>query len=224
MLRRATGNRGWTGLTGQSCPHLSDCCPRRSVDTAWLHQAPSCAGTVAWWPKKWTYPHRSGRPPINDTVAALIERMAKENANWGYQRIQGELLKLGHRVSASTIRRILTQRQIPPAPSRHTDTTWRGIVAFDGSGYGCAGWRPGQMARASSVKAAGQPMLWVEFHAEFVVAAAEVLDERVSSTDHSGRAEPFEAAHRPQSGLEPSMIGFDRIIPVLLGDMARGGQ
>ncbi|MFZ0118872.1 MAG: hypothetical protein WAN20_20960 [Pseudonocardiaceae bacterium] len=81
--------------------------------------------------------------------------MAKENANWGYQRIQGELLKLGHRVSASTIRRILTQRQIPPAPSRHTDTTWRGIVALMGSGYGCAGWRPGQMARASSVKAAG---------------------------------------------------------------------
>jgi putative transposase len=26
--------------------------------------------------KKWTYPHRSGRPPINDTVATLIERMA----------------------------------------------------------------------------------------------------------------------------------------------------
>jgi putative transposase len=51
--------------------------------------------------------------------------MAKENTNWGYQRIQGELLKLGHRVSASTIRRIRTQRQIPPTPSRHTDTTWR---------------------------------------------------------------------------------------------------
>ncbi len=32
--------------------------------------------------KKWTYPHRSGRPPINDTAAALIEKMAKENANW----------------------------------------------------------------------------------------------------------------------------------------------
>jgi hypothetical protein len=39
-----------------------------------------------------------------------------------------------------------------------------------------------------------KPMLWVEFHAEFVVAAADVLDECVSGADHAGPAEPFEAA------------------------------
>ena len=90
-------------------------------------------GTVLRWHRrlvalKWTYPHRSGRPPVSAEIAALIERLATENSSWGYQRIQGELLKLGHRVSASTIRRVLKALKIPPAPQRHTDTTWRQFI------------------------------------------------------------------------------------------------
>ena len=87
-------------------------------------------GTVLRWhrrliTRKWTYPNRTGRPPVSAEIAALIEQIATENNGWGYKRIQGELLKLGHRVSASTIRRVLKALKIPPAPKRRTDTTWR---------------------------------------------------------------------------------------------------
>jgi putative transposase len=38
--------------------------------------------------RKWTYPHRTGRPPVSPQIAGLIERLARENHSWGYQRIE----------------------------------------------------------------------------------------------------------------------------------------
>ncbi len=87
-------------------------------------------GTVLRWHrrlvrKKRAYPNHTGRPPVSAEITALTGRLATENHGWGYQRIQGELLKLGHRAGASTIRRVLRALRIPPAPKRNTDTTWR---------------------------------------------------------------------------------------------------
>src|SRR5690348_15256171 len=74
--------------------------------------------------RQWTYPHRAGRPPVHPQIAVLIEQMVRENPSWGYKRIQGELLGLGYRVGASTVRRVLKQLRIPPAPQR-SRSTWR---------------------------------------------------------------------------------------------------
>ena len=75
--------------------------------------------------KRWTYPNRSGRPPISDAHRRAGRADGDGEPELGIPQSAGELLKLGHRVGASTIRRILKRHRIPPAPVRHTDTTWR---------------------------------------------------------------------------------------------------
>ncbi|MFE7394734.1 integrase core domain-containing protein [Streptomyces sp. NPDC057582] len=73
--------------------------------------------------KKWTQPRSPGRPPLDDELVQLIVRLATENRTWGVVRIQGELRRLGHRLGAGTIRRILRGRRIPPPTAR--DDRWR---------------------------------------------------------------------------------------------------
>jgi len=84
-------------------------------------------------------PHRhTGRPPLDQELQQLILRLGQENPRWGYQRIKGELLQLGVRVSATAIQTTLRRHRVDPAP-RRANSTWRaflhqqaaGIVACD---------------------------------------------------------------------------------------------
>jgi putative transposase len=73
-----------------------------------------------------------GRPPLPAEVDELILRLAKENPRWGYRRIQGELQKLGIKVSATAIRNLLARRGLGPAP-RRGGATWRQFLAQQAS-------------------------------------------------------------------------------------------
>ena len=74
--------------------------------------------------RHWTQPHRPpGRPSTAVALRRLVIEMATNNPTWGYRRIHGELVGLGHRVGASTIWRILKTHRIDAAPQRST-VTW----------------------------------------------------------------------------------------------------
>jgi putative transposase len=88
--------------------------------------------------RKWTRPQRPpGRPALDPEVRRLILRMAKDNPRWGYLRIQGELRKLGLRLGASSIKRLLAREGLGPAPRRGSSwseflrTQADGVLACD---------------------------------------------------------------------------------------------
>jgi transposase InsO family protein len=74
-----------------------------------------------------------GRPSIRAETRELVLRLARENPGWGYQRIVGELVKLGVRVSPSTVRRVLAGAGLGPAP-RRAGPTWRELLRQQAAG------------------------------------------------------------------------------------------
>ena len=83
--------------------------------------------------RKWTQPRSPGRPPLPPGTVELIVRLARQNPRWGYQRLQGELRKLGIAVSATSIRAVLRRHRLPPAP-RRASATWRAFLRAQAAG------------------------------------------------------------------------------------------
>src|SRR5664279_2193376 len=77
--------------------------------------------------RRWRKQRGPGRPPMSDELVGLIVRLGRENRRWGCVRIQGELRKLGIRVSASSIRRVLRRSGLGP-PARG-GPTWAEFLA-----------------------------------------------------------------------------------------------
>jgi putative transposase len=69
-----------------------------------------------------------GRPRIDAEIEQLVVRMAKENSDWGYDRIVGAMANLGYRLSDQTVGNILQRHGIPPAPERKRTTTWADFI------------------------------------------------------------------------------------------------
>jgi putative transposase len=106
---------------------LSRLLPRRR----WTEVFPVTPATLLAWHRRlvtrqWDYTARRqpGRPSTATTIKKLIIRMATENPSWGHRRVQGELVRLGHRIAASTVWQILPDAGIEPAP-RRAGPTWR---------------------------------------------------------------------------------------------------
>ena len=81
---------------------------------------------------------RRGRPMTPRELAELVVRMAVENPGWGYTRIRGALANLGHQIARNTVKQILQDHGIEPAPERSRRTPWKTFLEAHWEGLAAA--------------------------------------------------------------------------------------
>jgi transposase len=133
LLRRQLPRVRYTPADRMWLAALSRLLPRRR----WDQLFPVTPATVLAWhrrlvSRRWDYTagRRPGRPATPTTVRQLVIRMATENPSWGHRRVHGELVRLVHRIAASTVWQILHNAGIDPAP-RRSGPTWRQFPGLD---------------------------------------------------------------------------------------------
>ena len=71
---------------------------------------------------------KHGRPPVTPEIESLVVTMAKDNPSWGYDRIAGAIVNIGHRISDQTVGNVLKRYGIAPSPERRRNTTWASFI------------------------------------------------------------------------------------------------
>jgi hypothetical protein len=82
--------------------------------------------------RKWTFKQerKRGRPPLDSELEGWILQVARDNPILGYDKLEGELRKLGFDVGATTICTVLLRHDIPPAPERSRQgSSWGTFLA-----------------------------------------------------------------------------------------------
>ncbi|MCA1821171.1 MAG: hypothetical protein LC644_05275 [Pseudonocardia sp.] len=127
VLRRQVSRVHYRPVDRAWLAALSRLLPRQR----WVEIFPVTPATLVAWHRrlvswKWDYTARRqpGRPPTAAAIKKLVIRMATENPTWGHRRVQGQLVRLGHRIAASTVWQILHNAGLDPAP-RRSGPTWR---------------------------------------------------------------------------------------------------
>ncbi len=132
LLQRQIDRPRFTPTDRTILAMLSRAFDRRRLSQVMLIVKPA---TVIGWhrrlvARRWTHPPqpRTGRPPTATELRRLVLRLDSENPNWGYRRIHGEIRRLGHRIAASTVWKILREAGREPTPNR-TGPSWSEFIA-----------------------------------------------------------------------------------------------